>query len=81
LGVNPSNQSRHEQFAAKHSFPFPLLIDKGRKIAAAYGCVMALGLMVRRAVFVIDKEGRIAAYWQGNPAPVEVVEALRRLET
>jgi peroxiredoxin len=40
------------------SFDFPILVDEGKHVAAAYGCVKEDG-EIRRTVFLIDKAGVI----------------------
>ncbi len=77
-GVNPAGAERHAGFAARHSFPFPLIVDVGGKIAAAYGCRMLFGL-IRRTVYVVDRQGRVAYTERGNPSPSEVLRALTQL--
>jgi peroxiredoxin Q/BCP len=57
-GISYDSVATHQAFAAKHKLPFPLLADKNKTIAKAYG---ANGLMfARRMTFVIDKAGKIA---------------------
>jgi peroxiredoxin Q/BCP len=80
LGINPSNQAKHAQFVEKNNFPFPLLVDTKSSIAQAYGRSALFGLFIRRAVFLIDKQGKIAQIWEGNPAPERVLEAIEALE-
>ena len=67
-GVNPASAARHAQFRAHHQFPFPLLVDAGKKVARLYG---ADGLVPRRTVYGIDAEGRIR-YRHKGPVTAEV---------
>lgn len=78
-GVNPAGQAKHAQFATQHRFPFPLLADTGGQVVGAYGCRMLFGI-VRRAVYVIDKQGRVAFAERGNPAPASILRALEDLK-
>lgn len=48
----------HERMAKSYALSFPLLMDPGGKIAAAYGVRSTLG-SARRSIFVIDREGII----------------------
>jgi peroxiredoxin Q/BCP len=48
----------HERMAKSYALSFPLLMDPGGKVAAAYGVRSALG-SARRSIFVIDREGII----------------------
>ena len=74
-GVNPAGEAKHKQFASKHSFPFPLIADKGGSIARAYGCRALLGL-IKRTVYAIGADGKIVYARRGNPAPTEIARAL-----
>ena len=57
LGINPAGEESHAAFASKHAFPFPVLVDEGSRIAAAYG---ASGmLMTKRTVYVLDRDGKV----------------------
>jgi peroxiredoxin Q/BCP len=57
LGINPAEKDVHAAFAAKHGFPFPVLVDQDSRIASAYG---AGGLVfTKRTVYVIDRDGRV----------------------
>jgi peroxiredoxin Q/BCP len=78
FGINPANAQKHTGFAQRHRFPFPLLEDKGGEIAAAYGCRMIFGL-IRRTVYLIDRQGRVLFAERGNPNPERVLLALRTL--
>ncbi len=72
-GVNPGSAASHARFRKKHGFPFPLLVDTGKKVAALFG---ADGLVPRRTVYAIDAKGRIAFAERGKPAPSRVLAAL-----
>ena len=78
-GINPAGAERHAGFVARHSFPFPLMVDTGGKVAAAYGCRMLFGL-IKRTVYVVDRLGRIAYARRGNPSPGEVLKAVEQLQ-
>jgi peroxiredoxin Q/BCP len=77
FGVNPGSAASHAKFRANHHFPFPLLVDAGKKVAALYG---AGGLIVRRTVYGIDKDGRIVFAARGKPEPARVLAALTAQE-
>lgn len=79
FGVNPASQQRHHQFADRHHFPFPLIADARGKIAAAFGCRGLFG-MIRRTVYVVDRQGRIAFAQRGNPSPAEIMKALNAID-
>lgn len=64
-------------FAAKFSFPFPLLCDTDRRLGLAYGaCDDAAAGYAKRISYLIDEQGRILkAYAKVQPAdhPDEVL--------
>lgn len=55
-GISPQDLASHERFARRHRLAFPLLVDEGEAVAAAYGITLP-GLGPRRSVFVLDGEG------------------------
>jgi thioredoxin-dependent peroxiredoxin len=72
LGVNPAGREKHAKFRTHHKFPFPLLEDKGQKVAESYH---ANGLIVKRTVYLIGKSGKIRYAKRGKPDPEEVLAA------
>lgn len=72
LGINPAGERKHAAFRSHHRFPFPLLADKGQRVAALYN---ASGLIVKRTVYLIGKSGKIRYARRGKPAPEEVLAA------
>ncbi len=88
LGVSGDDAASHRKFAAKHSLPFPLLVDSDHAVAKAYGAYGVKRMYGRefegvlRQTFLIDPEGRLARVWRTvKPAghAAEVLEALRSL--
>jgi peroxiredoxin Q/BCP len=73
FGVNPGSASSHKKFRDNHRMPFPLLVDEGQKVARAYA---ASGIVVRRTVYAIGRDGRIAFAERGKPEPARVLAAL-----
>ena len=72
LGVNPQSPDSHGKFRQKYHFPFPLLVDKGQKVAALYH---ANGLIVKRTVYLIAPDGVIRFARRGMPKPSDVLAA------
>ena len=70
FGVNPQSPDSHGKFRQKYHFPFPLLVDKGQKVAALYH---ANGLIVKRTVYLIAPDGVIRFARRGMPKPSEVL--------
>lgn len=73
FGVNPQSAGSHEGFRRKQKLPFPLLVDKGQKVAKMYH---ANGPFVKRTVYLIDVDGRIRLGRRGAPTPDEIMAAL-----
>jgi peroxiredoxin Q/BCP len=59
VGISAQAVDRHEEFAQMHGIPVPLLADVDRSVAKSYGLSAPL-LGTRRAVVIVDEEGRIA---------------------
>lgn len=57
VGISAQGASSHTAFKEKFDLPFPLLADKDKAVATAFG-VMTFGFM-RRASFLIDQDGMI----------------------
>jgi thioredoxin-dependent peroxiredoxin len=72
FGVNPANAEKHTNFRRKFALPFPLLVDRGRKLAKLY---RADGLIVTRTVYLIGPDGMIRFARRGMPSPLEVLAA------
>ena len=64
-----------EKFRASHELPFPVLSDFNRNVAREYGVLYeefyGLNGVAKRAVFVIDLEGRVAYRWVTENADVQ----------
>jgi peroxiredoxin Q/BCP len=70
LGINPWGTGSHARFRSKFQFPFPLLADRGQKVARLY---RARGIWVKRTVYLIDSDGIIRFARRGVPDPAEVL--------
>lgn len=74
FGINPQSAASHSGFREKNRLPFPLLVDEGSKVSAAY---KARGLTTRRTVYLIDPTGVIRYGLRGKPPVEEVLAAAR----
>ena len=74
FGVNPGSAASHTKFRRNRNLPFPLLVDEGKKVAGLYG---ANGIVPRRTVYGIDRQGRIAFAERGKPEPARILAALK----
>ncbi|MBP9864550.1 peroxiredoxin [Patescibacteria group bacterium] len=77
-GVNHGGADTHGLFAQKYNFPFPLLIDKDKKISTTYGAVRSLlGFkVIRRTVIVINPSGTIIFYRHGMPKNADILKSI-----
>jgi peroxiredoxin Q/BCP len=73
LGINPQSADSHRKFIQKQRYPFPLLVDKGKEVAKLYH---AGGLIVRRTVYLIDRDGIIRFAERGKPNPERVLASI-----
>ena len=58
-GISRQNAGSHEKFARTKRLGFPLLSDEKGDVVKAYG-VGLMGIGVRRSIFIIDAEGKLA---------------------
>ena len=72
FGVNPGDAASHRNFRSRRQFPFPLLVDSGQRVAALYN---ASGIVVKRTVYLIGKDGKIRFGERGKPVPSQVLQA------
>jgi peroxiredoxin Q/BCP len=79
LGVNHASADSHRAFSAAHRFPFPLLVDEGKKVSKAYGAIRSLLGMktIRRTVVGISPEGAIRYLRDGLPKNSEILRAMK----
>src|SRR3954452_10377814 len=59
VGISAQSVERHHEFQSLHGIPMPLLAAEARPAPKPYGVTQPL-LGTRRAVFIVDEEGRIA---------------------
>ncbi len=60
VGVSLDSVESHKKFIAKYRLTFPLISDKEKHIARAYGVLSDTGTSTNRITFLIDKNGKIA---------------------
>ena len=58
VGISPQGVESHEGFIRNHDLSLPLVADEDQSVAEAYG--IKLGPSLRRSVFIVDPEGKIA---------------------
>ena len=71
LGVSRDSLRKHENFRAKHAFPFDLISDADERVCKAYGVLKEKNMYgrthigIERSTFVIDTHGIIRYVWRG----------------
>ena len=82
IGVSLDSVESHKKFASKYHLPFPLISDKEKRIANAYGVLKETGTSASRVTFIIDKAGKVARVFPKVDVTrhtEEVVAALKEL--
>jgi peroxiredoxin Q/BCP len=82
VGVSLDSIDSHKKFADKYHLPFPLVSDKEKRIATAYGVLKETGTSASRVTFIIDKTGKITKIFPKvdvSKHTEEVVSALKEL--
>ena len=82
VGVSLDSIQSHSKFASKYGLTFPLISDKEKRIANAYGVLKDTGTSTNRVTFIIDKTGKVAKVFPKvdvTKHTEEVVSALKEL--
>ncbi len=70
LGVSRDSVKKHENFKAKHGFPFELLADEEEQLCQAFGVIKEKNMYgrkvmgIERSTFLIDPEGMLRHEWR-----------------
>lgn len=78
FGMNHGDAESHATFIKKHTFPFPLLVDKDKKVATKYGALKKFfkATIIKRCVIVVGKDGKIAYLKTGMPKNTDILKAI-----
>ncbi len=83
IGVSSQSVESHKAFANHHRLPFPLLSDADSAVRKLYGVSSALGAVLGRVTFVIDKEGIVKYVYSSQLQPArhadEALKALKKI--
>jgi peroxiredoxin Q/BCP len=79
VGVSVDDEGSHGRFAAQHGVDFPLLSDKNREIARAYGALQPFGVFAKRVTFVIDQGGIIRGVFHHELSAKRHLEGVRTI--
>jgi thioredoxin-dependent peroxiredoxin len=84
VGVSLDSVESHKRFITKYKLTFPLISDKKKQIARAYGVLKDTRASTNRATFLIDKNGKVSRIFPKVDVAKhteEISEALRELLT
>jgi len=78
FGINHADAASHLTFKEKYKFPFPLLIDKTKKVSELYGAIRSIFKLklIKRSVIGIDTNGKIVYLKRGMPKTTDILKAL-----
>ncbi len=88
VGVSRDSVKTHENFKAKHEFPFELIADPDEKLCRQFDVIKEKNMYgkkvmgIERSTFLLDADGRIVREWRKVKVPghaEEVLEAAREL--
>lgn len=88
VGVSRDSLKTHENFSAKHEFPFPLIADTDETLCKTFDVIKEKNMYgrkvmgIERSTFLLDADGRIAQEWRKVKVPGHaetVLEAVREL--
>ena len=88
LGVSRDSLKSHENFKAKHKFPFDLLSDSDEKLCQLFDVIKEKNMYgrkvmgIERSTFLIDDKGVLRREWRKIKVPghvEEVLEAIKEL--
>ena len=83
VGVSVDSVDSHKKFSTKFGLTFPLISDKEKRIAKAYGVLRVTG-STNRVTFIIDKNGKIAKIFPKvdvSKHTEEVVAAIKEISS
>ena len=81
-GISRDSLKSHENFKAKHGFPFDLLADTEETACNLFGVIKMKNMYgkqvrgIERSTFVLDRHGAILREWRGVKVPGHVQEVL-----
>lgn len=86
LGVSRDGLKAHDNFRAKHEFPFHLISDKDEAVCSLFDVIKLKKLYgkeymgIDRSTFLIDKEGRLRREWRSVKVKGHVQEVLEAVK-
>ncbi len=79
FGINHADAESHKIFKGKYKFPFPLFVDKAKKVSRTYDAIRKLGKLetIKRTVVGIDKTGTIVYLKRGMPKNADILKVFK----
>ncbi|HZJ94841.1 MAG TPA: peroxiredoxin [Thiopseudomonas sp.] len=87
LGVSRDSMRTHENFKAKHSFPFELISDPEETLCQQFAVMKEKNMFgkkhmgIERSTFLIDKDGVLRQEWRKVKVLGHVAEVLQAAQT
>ena len=82
FGISRDSLRTHENFKAKHGFPFELICDKDEQLCQLFDVIKLKKLYgkeymgIERSTFLIDRNGVLRRQWRGVKVPGHVEAVL-----
>ncbi len=86
LGVSRDSLKSHENFKAKHAFPFELLSDSDEKLCRLFDVIKEKNMYgrkvmgIERSTFLIDDKGVLRQEWRKVKVPGHVEDILEAIK-
>ena len=86
LGVSRDSLKSHENFKAKHAFPFELLSDSDEKLCRLFDVIKEKNMYgrkvmgIERSTFLIDDKGVLRREWRKVKVPGHVEDVLEAIK-
>ena len=86
LGVSRDSLKSHENFKAKHAFPFELLSDSDEKLCRLFDVIREKNMYgrkvmgIERSTFLIDDKGVLRREWRKVKVPGHVEDVLEAIK-
>jgi len=82
IGISVDSPELNKAFARALGISYPILSDSDRTVSRAYGVLIPILRLARRATFVVDRQGVIRFIYRGGEAAnPKLVLAERHFET
>jgi peroxiredoxin Q/BCP len=86
FGISRDSLRTHENFKAKHRFPFELISDSDEILCNLFDVIKIKNMYgkqargIERSTFLIDKNGKLVAEWRKVKVKVHIEEVLKTLK-